>query len=378
MKRFFYLKVASVFLAVLISQLILPSTALMSSIPGDGGPATAAALAQPTGIAIDGANNLLIIDTFNNAIRKVDTSKGIISTVAGNIQYVVVTDGGLAIEPTFTQPHGITVDTAGNVFIADTFNNVVRKIDAASGNVSTIAGNGTAGFSGDGGPATAASLNQPYAVAIDGAGNLFIADTVNNVVRKIDAMTGNISTVAGNGSFGLSGDGGPATAASFNLPYGLAIDKAGNLFIADTFNNNIRKVDAMTGNISTVAGNGQFGPLKDGDGGPATAASLNLPFGVAVDKDGNLFIADTFNSAIRKVDATTAIITTIAGNNGPGFGGDNGPATAATLDQPNDIAIDGAGNLFIADTINNVVRKIDATTGTITTVAGTGSFTNNQ
>ncbi len=228
-----------------------------------------------------------------------------------------------------------------------------------------MAGDGIFGFSGDGDPATSASLRDPFGVALDGAGNLFIADRFNQRIRRVDAATGIITTVAGDGPTGIgaggfSGDGGPATSASLNSPFGVAVDGAGNLFIADTLNNRIRKVDT-SGIITTVAGNGSFG--FSGDGGPATSASLHEPFGVALDGSGNLFIADRFNQRIRRVDAATGIITTVAGD-GPtgigagGFSGDGGPATSASLSFPFGVALDGSGNLFIADFSNSRIRKV--------------------
>ena len=232
--------------------------------------------------------------------------------------------------------------------------------------ITTIAGNGTNGFSGDGGMATTGKVSAPYGVVADNAGNIFIADTANNRIRKVDA-NGIITTVAGSGSVpGFSGDGAAATNARLNSCYGAAVDGMGNLFIADSGNNRIRKVDT-NGFISTVAGGG----ASFGDGGAATNAQLNYPYGVAVDTNGNLFIADTHNSRIRKVD-TNGNITTIAGKSSAGFSGDGGMATNASLYYPESVALDGAGNLFIADYINSRVRKVDVY-GTITTIAGNGT-----
>ena len=332
---------------------------------GDGGPAAAAQLGAPFGVALDGAGNLYITDTFNNRIRKVDAA-GVISTVAGDGMRGYGGDGGPAAAAQLFLPTGVALDGAGNLYITDTSNNRIRKVDAA-GVISTVAGDGTRGYGGDGGPATAAQLSSPYGVALDGAGNLYIADTRNDRIRKVDA-SGAISTVAGDGTQGYSGDGGPATAAQLRLPYGVALDGAGNLYIADTSNDRIRKVDA-SGAISTVAGDGTRG--YGGDGGPATAAQLSLPFRVALDGAGNLYIADTYNNRIRKVDAS-GVITTVAGDGTRGYGGDGGPATAAQLDLPYGVALDGADNLYIADRNNHRIRKVDAS-GVITTVAGDGT-----
>jgi sugar lactone lactonase YvrE len=226
-------------------------------------------------------------------------------------------------------------------------------VDASTGIITTVAGNGIPGYSGDGGPATSASLSGPSGVVVDATGNLLIADSSNYRIRRVDASTGIITTVAGNGIRGFSGDGGPATSASLS-PIGVAVDATGNLFIADTGNHRIRRVDESTGIITTVAGNGIRG--FSGDGGPATSASLNYPTGVAVDGSGNLFIADAANNRIRWVDASTGIITTVAGNGMPDYSGDGGPATSASLNGPSGVVVDAAGNLFIADNDNKRIR----------------------
>ena len=276
----------------------------------------------------------------------------IINTVAGNGTAGFSGDGGPATSASLNNPLEVAVDAAGNLYIADRANNRIRKVDT-SGTITTVAGTGTAGFSGDGGPAISASLNRPFGMAVDSAGNLFIADTSNQRVRKVDT-TGTITTVAGNGTAAFSGDSGPATSASLNSPAGVAVDSAGNLFIVDTLNQRVRKVNT-SGTITTVAGNGTGG--FSGDGGPATSASLNSPNDVAVDSAGNLFIADISNHRVRKVD-TTGTITTVAGNGTGGFSGDGGPAASASLFGPNDVAVDSAGNLFIAEQINHRIRKV--------------------
>ena len=288
---------------------------------------------------------------------------GNLKTIAGNGTAGYSGDGGPAPVAELNTPDGISFDRQGNLYIADELNNVIRKVDTA-GNISTVAGNGTAGFSGDGGSATKAELNNPFGVTADSAGNLYIQDTGNARIRKVDT-TGTITTIAGNGTLGYTGDGGPATNAELNQNQGARFDAAGNLYFADCGNGAIRKIDT-SGIINTVAGNGTNG--FSGDGGPATAAELSCPSGVAIDASGELFIADFFNNRIRKVDGK-GIITTIAGNSAYGYAGDGGPAVSATLNLPNDVSLDKNDDLYIADTGNNRIRKID-TTGTITTVAG--------
>ena len=329
---------------------------------GDGGPAANASLSGPTGVALDSAGNLYIADTGNKRVRKV--SGGTISTVAGNGTAGFSGDGGPATSAMLagpgSAPQGVALDAAGNLYIADGANARVRKV--SSGTITTVAGNGQQGFSGDGGPATSASLYSPAAVLVDGTGNLYIADFGDGVVRKVSG--GTITTVAGTSSIAALGDGGPATGATLNGPSGLALDSGGNLYIADALDGRIREVSG--GTIATVAGNGGF----SGDGGPALSASLSLPIGVAVDSSGAVYIADANNHRIRKVSGGT--ITTVAGNGTAGFSGDGGPATNASLDNPSSVAVDSAGNLYIADSYNLRVRKVSG--GTITTVAGNGAL----
>ena len=338
---------------------------------GDGGPAVQARLDSAVGVAVDSAGNVYITDTRNNRIRKVDSS-GVITTIAGTRisgHAAFSGDGGPAVEAHLRRPSGVEIDDAGNLYIVDTHNNRIRKVDT-SGIISTIAGSGVSGggeFGGDGGPAVQAHLYDPLGVVRDSAGNLYIADTGNNRIRKVDS-SGVISTFAGreenrDGAFG--GDGGPATAALLAEPNGVEADSAGNLYIADKGNHRIRKVDSV-GVISTFAGTGVNG--FGGDGGPATAAQLSYPYDVATDGAGNLYIADAYNNRIRKVDYS-GTITTIAGDGREGYGGDGGPATLARLDHPFGVTTDGVGNLYIADTRNSLIRKVN-TSGTITTIAG--------
>jgi sugar lactone lactonase YvrE len=301
----------------------------------------------------------------------------IISTVAGNGTQGYNGDGGDATDASLFAPQGIAIDTLGNMYIADTWNSVIRKV-STSGVMSTIAGNGNAGYTGDGAAATNAELNLPSAVAVDKAGNIYIADMFNFCVRKVN-KSGKISTVAGSGTQGSGGDGDTATSAyaQLNYPSGVAIDALGNIYIADQENNRIRKVDTTSKIINTVAGNGIAG--FSGDGGIATTAQLNYPSRIVIDALGNIYIADQGNSRIRKVN-TSGIINTIAGNgsensNGTGTGnysGDNGSALSAGLNLPSGVALDAAGNVYIADQENDRVRKVN-TFGIISTIAGNGT-----
>ena len=438
-------------------------------------------------MAVDSAGNVYIADTWNRRIRKVD-STGTIITIAGTGEFGFSGDGGQAVEAELRNPYGVAVDSAGNVYIADTGNQRIRKVDS-TGTITTIAGTGEFGFSGDGGPAAAARLAFPDGVAVDSAGNLYIADTGNRRIRKltpgggstppnptgpavtlpgkppaptVSAATPNsltvewmepentgpaitdydvqyreggsggftdaqhegtaltatltglspdtvyevqvrarnatgtgawsesgegrtspqesgegrtspqqtITTIAGTGRFGFSGDGGPAVEAELYNPAGVAVDSAGNVYIADSRTDRIRKVDS-TGTITTIAGTGRFG--FSGDGGPAVEAELFNPAGVAVDSAGNVYIADSWNQRIRKIDST-GTITTIAGTGEFGFSGDGGQAVEAEdLRNPRGVAVDSAGNVYIADVSDHRIRKVDST-GTITTIAGTGRF----
>ncbi len=303
-----------------------------------------------------------------------------IYTIAGNGSSGDSGDGGLATEAQLNEPYTSAVDSSGNVYFTDTTNNIVRKVAATTGVITTFAGIGSHGYSGDNGPAANAQLSFPIGLAFDNAGNLYIGDYGNNVVRKVVMATGVITTIAGNGTAGFSGDGGPATAAQLSYPMGLATDTAGNLYIADGCDC-IRKIAAQSGVITTVAGSLQAG--YSGDGGPATAAELDFPSAVAADMAGNVYIADTGNNVIRKVIASTGVITTVAGNGAGagtfvegGYTGDGGPATSAELYGPVALALDSGGNLYISDANNRVIRLVTATSGIISTVAGNGSGCN--
>ena len=426
---------------------------------GDGGPAILARLSAPSGVTVDASGNILIADHNNNRIRRV-TPDGVIQTIAGNGTRGPVVDGGPATETSINLPGGVAVDASGNILIADTHNHRIRKVNA-SGIISTVAGTGTAGFSGDEGPATSAQLSFPNSVDVDASGNLFIVDNgyagVYHRIRKVTSA-GVISTVAGNGGFG---DGGAARMASLGYPTSLGMDSSGNLYIADTVHSRIRKVSSLgvissvfalsfgtsgiavdasgnvffsgcwdpiykatpdgavstfltsydgvfcdnygyyydgqqqkgafavdasgnllvadtylnrinrvapNGAVSRVAGTGSYG--FGGDGGPATAALLSYPWGLAFDAAGNLYIADTYNNRIRKI-TPDGVISTVAGTGVAGSLGDGGPATSAQLSGPGGVAVDAAGSLYIADSFNHRIRKVSPS-GIISTVAGTG------
>ena len=337
-----------------------------SGFSGDGGQATNAMLSYPSGITVDASGNLLIADENNNRVRQV-TTNGLISTIVGNSDG----DGALAVKATLSVPASVAVDGAGELFIADQGNQRIRKV-GTDGAITTVAGNGNSGYSGDGGPAVNAMLSSPVGLATDATGDLFIADQGNNCVRKV-GTNGVITTVAGNGRYGYSGDGGPAINAMLAIPTGVAEDSGGNLYIADLGNNRIRMV-RTNGVIVTVAGNGEsgYGYGYSGDGGMATNAMLSVPAGTAVDASGNLYIADARNNCIREV-LTNGTITTVAGNGNQGYSGDGGLAVNATLFDPFAVAVDAAGNLYVADQVNNVIRKV-ATNGIITTIAGNGNY----
>jgi hypothetical protein len=343
------------------------------SFSGDEGPATNAGLQFPRGLAVDGGGNVLIADTGNHRIRRVAAGTGVITTVAGNGVDGFSGDGGPGTSASLSAPRGLAVD-GGNVLIADTYNHRIRRMAAGTGVITTVAGNGVAGFSGDGGPGTSARLIYPKGVAVDGGGNVFIADS--NRIRRLAAGTGVITTVAGNGVYGFSGDGGPGTNASLNTPTGLAVDVGGNVFIADYNNRRIRRLAAGTGVITTVAGNGTWG--FSGDGGSAMNAFLSNPSALSLDLSGNIYVV--LQNRIRRVDFNTGAITTHVGievdpynmcQDDYGnqyswkecidswrFCGDGGPAMSACLNSPSGLAVDRSGNLLIADTDNNRIRRL--------------------
>ena len=295
-------------------------------------------------------SNVYIADYQNNKIRKVN-SAGILSTFAGTGAPGTAGDNGLAISAQLNNPQGISLDSSGNLYIADSFNYKIRKVTGSI--ITTYAGTGALGTSGDGGPANAALLNFPTGVSADNSGNVFVADYNNHKIRKISSSR-IITTVAGTGSAGVSGDGGPGTSALLNYPYGVSVDISGNVYIADSSNNKVRKL-STTGIITTIAGTGTAGSSVDNIA--ATSALLKNPRGVSIDISGNVYIADNSNNKIRMV-SNAGIITTIAGTGTGGNGGDGGLSTSAQLKIPSGLTVDGNGNVYVADSGNNKIRLI--------------------
>jgi uncharacterized protein (TIGR03437 family) len=322
---------------------------IISTVAGtgirDGGPATSAFLGVPEGLAVDGANNIVVADLGNDVVRRF--------SIGGNIG----TFGQLQAAPT-----GVATDQAGNFYVTDDEPRVLKITPA--GVTSIVAGNGQDGYSGDNGPALNAAISDPTGVAVDVAGNVYFTDFTDNRIRKVAISTGTVTTIAGNGSFFFAGDNGPALAAGMD-PYDIAVDSRSNIYVADRLNNRVRKI-AQDGTITTVAGTGF--PGYSGDGGPATAAMLQFPTGIAVDSAGNLYIADDLNGVVRRVTAN-GLITTIAGNGvSRPASGDGGPALAAQL-NPWRVTVDAAGNVYVTDSVNDRVRKLTPQVVTPTAMA---------
>ena len=348
---------------------------LLLSLNSSAHPQTSALtvpLILPSGIVFDTDGNLYLAEAANHTIRKVDAT-GIITTIAGTGTQGFSGDNGAATAATLDSPQGLALGTADNLYLADTHNQRIRRLNLSTGIITTIAGTGTPGFFGDNGLATAAQLNLPTAIALDKANNLYLADTANHRIRRIDFTSGIITTIAGAGTQAFFGDNGPATNANIDSPTGLAFDSADNLYLADTHNHRIRRIDAATGIITTIAGTGNAS--FSGDTTAATSASLALPHGLAMDPVGNLYLTDTANHRIRRIDATTGLITTIAGDGIQAFDGDNAQAIAASLDSPRATAISPTTLVTLADTANQRIRQLTAAptpqTG-IQTIAGLG------
>ena len=323
---------------------------------GDGAAALSATMNGPQDVVVDTFGNVYIADAANHRIRKITAATGVMSTIAGNGTPAYSGDGAAATSASLYAPIGVAVDAAANVYIVDNGNHCIRKVNAMTGIITTVAGSGVAGFAGDGGLATLAKLYAPYDVTLDTAGNLYIADVSNNRIRKVNAKTGIISTVAGTGAAGFAGDGGLATAAKLYQPFSVVVDLAGNMFITDSYNHRIRKVNASTGLITTIAGTGTA--AYAGDGGAASSAQFNTPYSLALDAVGNVYVSDFNNNRIRKITVATGIITTVAGNGISGFSGDGGLATAAKLSYAKGIFVDRVNNIFIADELNQRIRFV--------------------
>jgi sugar lactone lactonase YvrE len=292
-----------------------------------------------------------------------------ISTAVGTGERGFAGDGGPAALSRLDGPFDVGFDPAGNLYFADTFNHRIRRVDVRTGVIATVAGNGAAGYAGDGGPATEASLNEPYGIAIDRAGDVYVADRHNHCVRRIDRVSGVIATVVGNGSAGFAGDGGPAAAARLVEPNGLALDAAQRrLFVADVGDHRVRVVDLVSGRIATFAGTGEA--VHSGDGGPAAAAGVFGARAVEVAADGRVFILERQGSSLRVVDPASAVIATVAGTGARGYGGDGGPAREAVFDAPKELALGPGGDILIVDTENHALRRIDAKSGMVETIAG--------
>ena len=380
---------------------------------GDGGPAVTASLNEPKSIAVDGAGHLYIADSENHVIRRVDLKTGVIATIAGRpnnfgggaqradmdhdplpmdeedplggptqemtsrftqsrdvsgtVRFVTGTqpgskrfsgDGACAVDALLNFPGAVAIDAHGHVYIADTMNHRIRKVDAKSGIITTIAGTGQKRWSGDGGAATSAALNEPTALALDQKGYLYIADQSNHRVRRVDLETGTITTVAGTGEAGYGGDGMAGQDAGLSGPSGLAVAADGTLYIADTFNGRIRKIEAGTGIITTAVGDGNEYRYQ---GNPQElSTSLSRPYGIALDAEGHLLITDSDSHLIRRWHRQKKIITRVAGNGVAGYGGDGGVALDSTLNYPFGVAVDDDGNIYIADTFNHRIRVIAA------------------
>ena len=323
---------------------------------GDGGPAARALLNGPFDLAFDRAGNLVFADTFNNRIRRVDAATGVITTVAGNGKEGYSGDGGPATRAGLNQPYGVVVDRAGNLYTADRLNRRVRRVDAATGVITTVAGTGEAAYSGDGGPAAKAGLAEPNGLAFDpGERHLYIADVADHRVRAVDMASGTISTFAGTGAGEHSGDGAPAREAGVFGASAVKVASDGTVYILERQGSSLRRVDPRTGVITTIAGTTARG--YGGDGGPALAAVFDAPKEMALDRDGNILIVDTENHALRLFDLNSGIVSHLAGGH-QGGDGDGGPAEGAGLDRPHGAVVGPDGAVYIGDTNNHRIRKV--------------------
>lgn len=326
---------------------------------GDGGPAAKAKLDQPFDVALDRSGNLYFSDTFNHRIRRVDAKTGVITNVAGNGKKGYAGDGGPATDASLNEPYGVELDADGNLFLVDRLNFVVRRVEAKSGVITTVAGTGgKSGYGGDGGPATLAGFKEPNGICLDGKGKLYVADVADHRVRVVDLKTGVITTLCGTGKGATAGDGGAFKDAALNGPRAVAVGPDGSIYVVERNGNTVRRIDFARGAIDRFAGTGQRG--YGGDGGPALAATFDGPKEIDIDKDGNVYVVDTENEAIRRIDAKTRVVTTVAGKGRtktPGLG-DGGPATAATLGRPHGVAVGPDGAVYIGDTNSHRIRVV--------------------
>lgn len=347
-----------------MGEVMLPASGIIQSIAGtgekgyagDGGAARQALLSEPFMCAFDAQGHLYIVEATNHCVRRMDKHTGVITTVAGTGALGYSGDGGPATQATMNQPYSLQVDTNGDIYIVDRLNAAIRKVEARTGVITTVAGTGEPGSSGDGGPGTRAQLKEPNDCFLDGHGGLLIADVQDQRIRRLNLSTGIITTFAGSGDKARVGDGFPAATASIFGARAVCMDQHGNTYICEREGNGIRKVDAR-GIMSTYAGTGERG--YSGDGGQALAATWGAPKAIRCDRQGNVIVVDTENHAIRRIDALTGIVTTIAGGH-KGGDGDGAPATAAGLDRPHGCDLDAAGNLYIADSNNHRVRVVGA------------------
>lgn len=326
---------------------------------GDGGPATKAKLDQPFDVAFDKAGNLYFSDTFNHRIRRVDAKTGTITTLAGSGKKGFAGDGGKATDASLNEPYGVELDAEGNLFIVDRLNYCIRKVEAKTGTITTVAGTGGKfGFAGDGGPADKAQFVEPNGICLDGKGRLYIADVAGHRVRSVDLKSGTIDTLVGTGKGGTAGDGGPLKDATVFGPRAVAMHPDGSVILVERNGNTLRRIDVTKGVIERFAGTGKKG--YTGDGGKALEATFDGPKEIDIDRDGNVYVVDTENEAIRRIDAKTGVVTTVAGkgrSKTPGLG-DGGAATAATLGRPHGVAAGPDGALYIGDTNSHRIRRV--------------------
>jgi DNA-binding beta-propeller fold protein YncE len=323
---------------------------------GDGDLARRAGLNQPFDVALDRQGNLYFSEAHNHCVRRVERGSGLITTVAGSGQAGYSGDGGLALQAQLNSPYGIALDLANNLYIVDRLNACIRMVEAATGLIRTIAGTGHPGYSGDGGPAFQAQLQEPNDIVLDGHGRAFIADVRDHRVRVVDLASRVMTTFAGTGEAGSGGDGEPASRAPLWGPRALAFSSTGDLYICLRNDHKVRKVDRQTGLIQTIAGTGEQG--YTGDQGPALRATFNGPKEIAVDRHDNVILVDTENHCIRRIEAASGLVTTVAGTGQPGGDGDGGSATAAALKRPHGACLDQYGNIYIGDSENHRVRFV--------------------